>query len=242
MATTVRVDNVDLDADTVMPTQVRVIPPDPVVYPGPGTGKVVVQPLTPPVIELSWGPDIAPREVVAALKAARGRRLVHVLSWTNEDETGIYHANVMIPEIGYGQGPHQQGVDPFTLRCEVINPMPGLVTAELYVPGVLTTGDGKAKWKTPAGGRILKVGGYIGTLGTGTGQTRVQVSNGDTDYLSTRGDFVVASGTGLMENAVLAASPTFNRSETIELDIDTIPGNSDGADLQVWLTCLLFRV
>lgn len=234
-----KIDNVDM---TYKPSHVQVTPPEVSVYPGPGTGKGIVQPMIPPILEVRWGVDAAIRSAIAELKTKRGRRLIHALSWTNEGETGTKHCNAMIPEIGYGQGPSQSIADVFTLKCEVVNPMPALMITELFMPGVLTTGDGKIKWLTPAGGRILKVRGAIGTLGTGAGQTRVQVSNGATDYLTTPGDFVVASGTNLMENQVLTSSATFNRGDTIELDIDVIPGGSDSADVSVLLYCLLFRV
>ncbi len=237
----VKIDNVALDEE-LMPMEVRVVPPEPVVYPGPGTGKIIVQPLTPPVVELHWGPNIAPKEIIAELKAKRGRRLVHVLSWTNEDETGTKQANVYIPEIGYAQGPGIEQMQPFTLRCECLNPNPYPQLKHLDVWGTIAAGDGKCKWKTPAGGRILAVNGWIETLGTGAGQTRVQISNGATDYLSTPGDFVVASATNFMENQVLVASPTFNRGETIEVDVDAIPGGADSANLHIWLYVLLFAI
>ena len=84
--------------------------------------------------------------------------------------------------------------------------------------------------------------GAIGTLGTGAGQTRIQVSNGATDYLTTRGDFVVASGTNLMENQVLDTLPTFDRWDIIELDVDAIPADSNSANVLVSLYVLLFGV
>lgn len=236
---TFKIDNV---AMTIQPSHIGIIPTQQTIYPTSGANKIVVQPYTPPTIEVRWGMDATYPAVIAELKLKRGRNLVHAISWTNEAASRLKHCNVIFPEIGSGQGPAGSVVDVFTLTLEAINPMPGLVIVELFRAGVLTVADGVAKWKTPAGGRIMKIRGEIGTLGTGAGQTRGQVSNGATDYLSTRGDFVVASGTNLMENQVLAALPTFNRGETVELDVDTIPADSNSANVSVLLYCLLFEV
>lgn len=236
---TLYIDNV---AMTIQPSHIEIVPPKPRIYPTAGANKIVVQPLTPPSIEVRWGMDATFLEVVSELKTKRGRDLVHAISWTNEENTGLKHCNVVFPEIGSGIGPARTAVDVMTLTLEAINPMPGLVLVELYRPGVLTVKDGEPKWEAEAGGRILKIDGAIGVLGTGAGQTRVQVSNGATDYLSTEGDFVVASGTNLMENQVLGASPLFNRGETVELDTDTIPAGNDSANASVYMYCLLFEV
>lgn len=240
MAFIVKVDSVEL---TNRPGHVLTSEPQPVATPTAGRGKVIYQPETPGRVELQWGRDAAIAAVIAELRARRGSQPCHVLSWTKETGVGYYHRNVVIPPISYGQGASTgTGIDSLTLLLEEYRPSPSLAVLEFWVPGTIAVGDGKAKIKAPAGGRILKVDGYIGPLGTGAGQTRVQISNGATDYLSTRGDFVVASATGLMENAVLAASPTFNRGDTLELDVDAIPANSDSANLQVLIYVIMFAV
>lgn len=236
---TFKIDNV---AMTIQPTHFSIIPPEHQVYPLAGANKIVVQPLIPPRIEVRWGQEGQAAAIIAELKLKRGRDLVHAISWTDEENVRLKHCNVFFPEIPSAYSdPMRKVVEPVTLTLEAINPMPGLAIVELFRPGVLTVADGVAKWKTPAGGRVMKVRGEIGTLGTGAGQTRVQVSNGATDYLSTRGDFIVASGTNLMENQVLVALPTANRGETIELDVDTIPAGADSADLSVLLYYLMFE-
>lgn len=234
---TTKIDNVAL---TNEPTHIQVVEPEPVASPTAGLAKVVVQPLVPGRIELRWGDVTAAKAAVNELRTKRGNRMQHVLSWTKESNTGTYYRNVVIPLIGYGQDTGA-AVDPFTLVMEEIRAMPALAAVELWRPGTITVADGVVKWRAPAGGRILAVDGFIGTTGTVNGQTRVQISNGSTDYLSTRGDFTW-NGNGLMANHVLAASPTFNRNDTIELDIDTIPGGSDSANLQVLLYVILFGV
>jgi len=103
------------------------------------------------------------------------------------------------------------------------------------VEGTIVTGDGQSQWEAPYAGEIVAVEGFIANVGTVGGQTRIQISCGATDYLTTEGDFVQASGTGLMENAVLAVNPTFDAGDIIELDIDTVPTGTDSADLHIRL-------
>jgi len=238
MSFSVKLDNVAL---TNNPSHVLVAEPQPTATPTAGYGKIVYVPRIPGQVQLQWGGEVAVPAVVAELRAKRGSVPQHMLSWTKETGVGLYHRNVVMPIIAYGQGPGA-AIDTFTLTLEEYRSFPELTLWEFWVPNTIVVGDGQAKIKMPAGGRIMKVGGYIGTLGTGAGQTRVQVSNGATDYLSTPGDFVVASATGLMENAALVASPTFNRGDTLELDVDTIPANSNSANLSVWLCAIMFAV
>ena len=230
---------------TNQPSHWAVIPPQDTVEATAGAGKIVTSPLVPPDIELRWGQEGTDPAVIAELKAKRGMRIGHVVSWASEDGLRQYHANVAIPQIGYGQGPSMNAIDPLTLLCPCYIPVPGARMITLDVPtNPLTTGDSKARWKAPAGGRILKVGGSITTLGTGTGQTRVQIHNatGPVDMLSTRGDFIVASATRLLENQVLIASPTFNKNDVLHLDIDSVPSGADSAYAHIWMLVLLYGV
>jgi len=225
------------------PTHIRVVESQPVPVPTAGHGKIIFVPRLPGKVELRWGDADAVPAVVAELRTARGGIPQHMLSWTKEtgDQYGLYHRNVVMPIIAYGQG-EGTSIDAFTLILEAYRPLPSAAVFSFWVPGTIAAGDGQAKAEAPAGGRILAADGYIDDYGSGAGQTRVQLSNGAVDYLSTPGDFIVASATGLMESEVLASSPTFNRGDTIELDIDAIPGNSDSSDLQVLVYVLLFPV
>jgi len=236
---TFKIDNV---AMTKQPSHIEIIPPRQQIYPTSGANKIIVQPLTPPTIEVRWGMDATYPEVVAELKTKRGRDLVHAISWTNEDGARLKHCNVVFPEIGSGIGPARTAVDVMTLTLEAINPMPGLLLTTLFAPGVLTVADGVVKWIAPAGGRILWVSGTIYILGTGAGGTQIQVSNGATDYLTTPGDFVVASGTRLMENQVVAPDAYFDRGDIIEIDVDAIPAGADSSTVSIYIYCLSFEV
>lgn len=232
MATLCKIDGVLLTND---PSHIRVIQPQVKVYPTAGSGKIVVQPLTPPTIEVRWGDhDIALPAVIAELKAKRGNTLVHVLSWPTEDNSGYYHYLVYMPQIGLAQGPYQEVVDTFTLVCEVVNINSAAMTeVTLAVAGTVSVGDAADTWVATGDATIMFVTGTITTLGTGTGQTRVQLREGTTDYLATRGDFVVATQSGQMQNQVLAWDNTIANGQTLNLDIDGIPSGADSAGLSV---------
>jgi hypothetical protein len=199
-----------------------------------GFGKVVYVPMTPPVISVTWGGDNFHYGVVAELKLRRALTPRHVISFTKENGLGLYHRDVVIPPISWGQGPGLV-VDTFTVDMEEIRSNAGYPFMEFYVSGTITTGDGKATFVAPAAGTIVAVTGIIGTLGTGAGQTRIQVSRGATDYLSTPGDFVVAGGNHNLVNQVLIGSPTFTAGDTIEIDVDGIPAGANSANFQIYV-------
>jgi len=235
-----KIDNVTL---VYPPSHVQVIPPPPTVYPGPGLGKVVVQPDTPPKIELRFGQQASRREVVAELQAARGRRMVHMLSWTDEVGGRLRHRNVVIPRIGYGQGPSDAVVDTFPLVCEEIRPNPSLMIVPLIVPGAITVADDKARWQAPAGGRLWRLGGHITTLGGGAGtSTDFQISNGGaTDMLTLPLAYEVNSASNLAEGwEIDQANNSFDRGDILQADCDAISTNP--ADAVILLYVLIFGV
>ncbi|MEE9401260.1 MAG: hypothetical protein V3V32_04495 [Dehalococcoidia bacterium] len=234
-----KIDNVAL---IYPPSHVQIIPPRLTVYPGPGLGKVVVQPQTPPQIELRFGMQAARRETIAELMTRRGRPLVHMLSWTDEVGGRLRHRNVVIPEIGYGQGPAGTVVDTFSLVCEEIRPNPTLRIVKLTIPGAITIANDKDRWEAVAGGRLWRVGGSITTLGAGAGtSTDFQINNGGTDMLTTPMAYEVDSASNLAEGWVIDRSnDSFDRGDVIQADCDAISTNP--ADARILLYVLLFGI
>jgi len=130
----------------------------------------------------------------------------------------------------------------FSIPFRQVEPPAQRILVELWSRGTISaTGDGKYKWSAPSAGKIVQVEGFINTLGTGAGQTRFQIRNAtsspNVDYLSTPGDFVVASATKKLENQVLITSPSFYMGDEISLDCDDIPGGADSANacIQMWV-------
>jgi hypothetical protein len=130
----------------------------------------------------------------------------------------------------------------FTVQFRQVIPELLPVFFELRKSGTVTVGDSKDRVEVPFAGKVFSVSGSIETLGTGAGQTRIQVRRDTTDILSTRGDFVVASGTGLMEHQVLNTEELrFIGGAVFYLDVDAIPGGSDSAGVLVRLGMFLHR-
>lgn len=110
-------------------------------------------------------------------------------------------------------------------------------------PGTITVADGKWSWRAPYGGEVVKIGGYIKTLGSGSGtSTDIQLRNetdSDKDILSTVGAFEVDSATNLLEGQVVNPNnATFSADDVIDLDCDAI--STSPADAEIWAIVNLF--
>lgn len=232
MPTVFRIDHVDL---TNLPSHWAIQEPEVVAIPtAGGMGKVVYVPITPPIISVTWGGENANYQVLQELKDRRALTPKHVISFSRETGSGLYHRDVIIPPISWGQG-EGPVLDTFTLDMQEIRDHAGYTVMEFYVSGTITTGDGKATFTVPAAGQVYYVEGIIGNKGTGTGQTRIQVRKSPaTDFLSTPGDFTVGGNNRLI-NQVLIASPTFVANDVINIDVDTIPSGADSADMQIFV-------
>ncbi len=109
-------------------------------------------------------------------------------------------------------------------------------TVPLDIPGVITTGDNKAKQEMPFRGEFVAHSGFIGTLGAGAGTvTRIQVRNvtQGKDYFTTRPYFSVDSATNLLEGGIFATDMTFNQGDVIAADVDDISTNPGYIYLQM---------
>ena len=238
-----RIDGLELIQE---PEAIDIIPPGSQTFTTSGGRRIILQEGIGSTLNVAFGKDGVLQELIEDLNKKRANVGVHLISFEDAFCRRIVHINGNVPPASLiSQGYESSGrltYSDLTLTIPQVE-LPSLLTVlELNYPGTLaTTGDGKVKLEATAPGRILGVDGFIGNLGSGGGQTKIQISNGLTDYLSTRGDFIIASGTNLMENQVLISSPDFYRGDIIELDVDEIPGNSDSANLSVYLWCLLFR-
>ena len=113
----VKIDNVEL---VYHPRSIRLEQPAPVVYPLAGAGKIVVEPEYLGRVIVDWGDEVAYREGVGELTAARAGSGIHTFSWTNEDASGVYNYRVYIPRVGYAQQ-YLRAVDPYTMVFEIIS-------------------------------------------------------------------------------------------------------------------------
>jgi len=110
--------------------------------------------------------------------------------------------------------------------------------------GAISTGDGQWSWRAPYGGEVVEVGGYISTLGGGSGDsTDYQLrneTNSNADILSTVGAFEVDSATNLLEGQVVNPNNApFDASDVIDLDCDASTTGSE-ANAEIWAIVNLF--
>ena len=143
--TVLKIDQVSV---TNRPSHWGVREPEDVATPTAGYGKVIYVPRTPGVVSLTWGGENAIAAVIDELRTKRGQVPQHVLSLTKEGGTGLYHRNVVIPQVSWSQGPGAV-VDTFTLDCQEYRPVPCLAVFELYRPGTIAVADGVAKFRPP---------------------------------------------------------------------------------------------
>lgn len=196
------------------------------------------------VINCTFGRSLTYEMVMAELNRVRASRGVH--SITFEPMRGgrrltinAYQGVVREAHVGYdscGKIISSSITVPF---IQVDTPT-WLYPIRWRLRGILSVIDAWTYQEAPAAGTFVAVDGWIRDVGAGAGQTRIQISNGTTDYLSTRGDFV-QGGTHRMINQVLAANPDFAGGDRLDIDIDDIPGGGLSQDALITAWAWLFR-
>lgn len=191
----------------------------------------------------TWGSEYSYQDVLRELDRIRANRGLHAVTFE------IYNGQFLTVNAYMGEArPTHVKRTPcgtiitssFSIPFIQVDTPTWLVPLRFPLRGIIAVADAAASIEAPAAGRILAVDGWIRDLGAGAGQTRVQVSNGATDYLSTRGDFVNAlPAVYQMQNAVLGTSLDFARGDQIDIDVDDIPagGLSKDALITVWTWC-----
>jgi hypothetical protein len=118
----------------------------------------------------------------------------------------------------------------------------------------ITVGNGKYRVEAPFDGELLgsrngpRISGCILNAGTGAGTvTRIQIRNATKghDYFDTGPEFRVDSkdtnNRAVIEGGLLSTKANFKAGDELYLDVDAIPGGSNSAQMQVWLTCGFWR-
>ncbi len=130
----------------------------------------------------------------------------------------------------------------FTIPFIQVDTPTALFCMRFWLPGIIAAGDAATWHDAPLAGTPFAVQGWIADLGSGAGQTRIQISNDGTDYLTARGDFInTLPAIHYMQNAVLDTDIEFAAGDTVQIDIDSIPAGGLSKDLHVWLWCRCFR-
>ncbi len=191
-----------------------------------------------------WGADASYQDVLKELDRLGMTRGVHAVTF--EIYKGQFLTlNCYMDRPGYtmiGQsGCGKVITNAFAIPFVQVDTPTYLYRMDFKLPGIIATGDAVASHVAPAAGRIADIGGWIRDLGSGVGQTRVQVSCGATDFLATRGDFInTVPVNRMLQNSVLGTSLDFAGGSQIDIDVDAIPAGGLSKDARIWLWCWLF--
>ncbi|MDP2727240.1 MAG: hypothetical protein Q8P59_06820 [Dehalococcoidia bacterium] len=194
---------------------------------------------------LTWGRDFSYQDVLGELDRLRATRGVHAI--TLETIRGQRYLTLN----AYMGKPRQssQGylacgdifTSAFTIPFVQVDTPTFLFPLRFRLRGIIGVAAPFASHPAPAAGRIIAVDGYIADLGSGAGQTRIQISNGATNYLSTPGDFVSAPPEKRLQNQVLATVLDFAKGDSIDVDVTAIPAGGLSKDAVVIAWCWVYR-
>jgi hypothetical protein len=186
-------------------------------------------------------------ETLMELRTLRKGFPIHMISVQDTRSCHYVHLNAYMPKVSQNTmrltSDNRLANTSFTVAFRQVRVAYEYECFELWLPGTITTGDGKFYYEAPAAGKIAKVDGFIQSLGSGAGQTRIQIHDATSgiDMLGTRGDFVVASGTKRLENQVLISDPSFIKGDILRLDVDAIPAGANSAWACIYLWVYMFR-
>lgn len=197
------------------------------------------------IVECTWGRSFSHQDVLSELRRRRANEGVH--SITFQDGRGgrenLLTVNAFMGNPSYSMLRQLKGgkfaVGVLTIEFVQIDTPTVLFPICLPLRGILTVTDAYAYRYAPASGSIFDIDGRIRDLGAGAGQTRIQVSNNGTDYLSTPGDFVCAPPEKTLQNAVLIDDASFAGGDKLDGDIKTIPAGGLSKDALIILWCWL---
>ncbi len=200
------------------------------------------------VINCTWGNNVSHQDVLRELDRRRANRGVHAVSF--ELWGGDCHERVTL-NCWMGRPKHthirqlksgKYANASFTVPFYQVDTPTFLVPLRFRLPGIIAVGDAMCVRVAPAAGEIFGIDGFIRDLGSGAGQTRIQVRNAttDTDYLSTPGDFP-QGGNHVLANKVLTTDTTFAQGDEISIDVDDIPAGGLSKDASITLWTWLFR-
>lgn len=195
-------------------------------------------------INCTWGESFTYQDVLGELDRLRANRGIHALTF--EASKGCRYLTVnafmgkaAITHVGY-TSQNKIAMSAFTIPFVQVDTPTFLYAMRWTIRGIITAVSPHASHIAPAAGRIIAVDGFIRDVGAGAGQTRIQVSNGATNYLATPGDFLVV-GDHELTNQVLATDTDFADGDQIDIDVTAIPAGGMSSGMLVTAWCLVFR-
>lgn len=193
------------------------------------------------VLNMTWGDNASYQDVLGELDRLRANRGVHAVTFEPMRGQQFITINCWMGKPRYTairyDGCGRIITSAFTIPFVQVDTPTFLFRMAFHLKGVIAVMAPFTRRLAPAAGRIVAVDGYIANLGSGAGQTSIQISNGATNYLSTEGDFINAvPANHRLQNADLAPSVDFAQDDPIDIDVTDIPagGLSAGAVISVW--------
>ena len=228
------------------PVSIDILPPELTEHNLADGGFVAVESHGGASIVVRFGQAGVTQAAMLELLRRRANIGIHTLTFEDAHCNEIITVNVYMPPVERVGLPYGESGELLYAETSItfrqVQPTMDIGHFRLRARGVITVGDSKDECRAMAAGRLFAVSGWIRTLGTGAGQTRIQLRNGLMDYLTVPGDFVVASGTNILESQALRTDTTaFIKGEYISLDVDAIPGGADAADAFIYVWYYHFR-
>lgn len=195
-------------------------------------------------LNCTWGREVTYQDVLGELHRKRANRGVHSISFQPRHgcrpiTVNAWMGQPRVTHVGYTAG-GKLAQNAVTIPFVQVDTPTGLYALRLAARGIIAVAAPIASHVAPAAGQIVAVDGWIRDLGSGTGQTSIQVSNGATNYLSTEGDFV-QGGNHQLQNQALATDLDFDGGDQIDLDVTDIPTGGLSGDALVTVWAWLFR-
>jgi hypothetical protein len=191
-------------------------------------------------INCTWGRNSTYEDVLAEIERLRYNQGVHAITFEPQ-RGGKYltiNAYMGVPKYTIINKDRlgRNIISSFTIPFIQVDTVTKLYPLRFILRNILAVASPFVSRLAPAAGRILAVDGWINDLGSGAGTTKIQVSNGATNYLSTAGDFVCAPANRKLQNQVLGTVRDFDQDDSIDIDITAIPagGLSRDAIITVW--------
>lgn len=198
------------------------------------------------VLNMTWGDNASYQDVLGELDRLRANRGVHAVTFEPMRGQQFLTINAWMGKPRYTMvrydGCGQIITSAFTVPFVQVDTPTFLYAMRFSLKGILAVMAPFTRRLAPAAGRIIGVNGSIADLGSGAGQTSIQVSNGATNYLSVEGDFINSAPPNFrLQNQVLGTSLDFAQDDPLDIDVTDIPagGLSKWATIFVW--CWLYR-
>ncbi len=220
------------------PVSIDIMPPEPSIENLADGNPAITESQAGVTLLAKFGSGAVAQEAMVELLDRRANIGMHMLEFEDRRCNALASIVAYMPPVSRIGLPYTVGgalsYGETSIEFQQINPAMDLGHMVFKVIPTLSAGNGAFKLYPMASGKPAYITGWLKTMGSGN--TRIQIAN-DTqsfDYLTSPGDFIPGSGTGLMENDVLDTTKTFMKTDVLRLDVDNTPGDASGLYVTLW--------